>query len=319
MSSQMVSKPLPYLALIAAHVIWGINFVVAKVTLQEFPPQSLGLLRFFFALLLLSPFFLAHTPKGLPKHLRIRIEKKDLPKMVAVGLMIITFNITFFFEGIKRTTAIDAATLTLIIPLISVIAGWIFLKEKVYFFNILGIIAGLLGALFIIGLPQLLLGNFQPEAMLGNFFIILSSVCWVTGAILSRELLKKYPSLIVTSVAFFVGVLTFIVPAIMEYLKDPNWPYQISALGTLGLIYMILLSSISAYFLFEWGLSKTSVAVADLFQYIEPFIATGVAILVLGEHVSFSFAIGAALIALGVYWGTFAKEAHHRLHRYHRH
>ncbi|MCL4365991.1 DMT family transporter, partial [Patescibacteria group bacterium] len=72
MSSQILKKPIPYLVLLFAHLIWGANFVVAKVTLQEFPPMSLAFLRFAFASLLLAPFFLAETKK-------VKIDKKDLP------------------------------------------------------------------------------------------------------------------------------------------------------------------------------------------------------------------------------------------------
>jgi len=81
----------------------------------------------------------------------------------------------------------------------------------------------------------------------------------------------------------------------------------------MGLLYITLLSSISAYFLFEWGLAKTSVTIADLFQYIEPVVAVGVAILVLGELLTFSMVVGIVIIALGVYWGTFARKegVHH--------
>src|SRR3990167_7897815 len=99
MSSQILSKPLPYLALLIAHLIWGANFVVVKITLQEFPPMSLAFLRFSFASLFLAPFFLAETKK-------VKINKKDLPKLITIGILIVALNITFFFEGIKRTTAI---------------------------------------------------------------------------------------------------------------------------------------------------------------------------------------------------------------------
>jgi drug/metabolite transporter (DMT)-like permease len=115
-----------------------------------------------------------------------------------------------------------------------------------------------------------------------------------------------------------VGVITFALPAAREYFLNPNWIYQISPLGMFGLLYMTLLSSISAYFLFEWGLSRTSLVSADLFQYVEPFVASFLAVLILGETISFSFIIGAVLITLGAYWGTFAKERHHKIHRTHR-
>ncbi len=311
MASKILTSPIPYIALLLAHLIWGANFVVAKVTLQEFPMHTLAFLRFAIASLLLAPFFLAETKK-------VNIKKQDLPKLIAVGIFIITFNITFFFAGIQKTTATNASILTLIIPMLSVIIGWIFLREKVYVINLLGIGFGFIGALIILGLPQIFLGNFQPETLLGNLLMIISSISWVIGATLSRQVLKKYPSLIVTAVAFLVGVVTFFLPALREYIVDPGWPDRITHLGLLGLLYMTALSSISAYFLFEWALSRTSLVSADLFQYIEPFVAAALAVTLLGERISFSFVIGAALIALGVYWGTFAKEAHHRKHKYHR-
>lgn len=311
MTSKIFTKPLPYLGLILAHLIWGANFVVAKVTLEEFPPMSLMLLRFALASLLLAPFFFAQKKK-------VKIKKEDLPKLIAIGVFIVTLNITFFFEGIKRTSATDAAILTLIIPITSVLSGWWFLKEKIYLINLLGIALGLVGALIIIGVPQILTGTVSPTILLGNSLIILASISFVVGATISKRILKKYSTLVVTAIAFLVGTVTSFLPASLEYIQNPSWINQVSILGFLGLIYMTLLSSISAYFLFEWGLSKTSVGIADLFQYIEPFVATSLAITILGESLSTSFLIGALLIAAGVYLGTLAKEAHHRQHKAHR-
>lgn len=311
MSSKILTKPWPFLALLLAHLIWGANFVVAKVTLEEFPPMSLALLRFAFASLLLVPFFLAETKKTI-------IKKEDLPKLIAIGILMITLNIAFFFEGIKRTSATDASILTLIIPITSVLFGWWFLKEKVYLINLFGIALGLIGAVIIIGIPQIILGTWSADALIGNLLIILASICFVSGAIISKKVLTKYSSLVVTAIAFLVGTITMFIPASLEYIQNPGWINQVTILGVLGLIYMTLLSSISAYFLFEWGLSKTSVITSDLFQYIEPFVATLLAITILGEKISVSFLIGALLIAAGVYLGTLAKEAHHRHHKAHR-
>lgn len=311
MSSQIIKKPIPYIALILAHLIWGANFVVAKITLQEFPPMSLALLRFALASLLLAPFFLAETKK-------VKIDREDLPKLIAVGVFIIVLNITFFFEGIKRTTAIDASFLTLLIPMMSVLMGWWFLKEKVFLYNLFGIALGFLGAAIIVGLPQIITGTVSPNTLIGNLLIILASISWVLGATISKKLLNKYSSLVITAIAFLVGTVTMFPPAAAEYIKNPSWMDQVTILGVLGLAFMTLLSSISAYFLFEWGLSKTSIIMADLFQYIEPFIATILAVAILGERISSSFLVGGVLIGVGAYLGTLAKEAHHRHHKAHR-
>ncbi len=189
MNSQILKSPLPYLALFLAHSIWGINFVVAKITLHEFPPMSLAFLRFALASLFLAPFFYAYTRKHPDKH--TQIDKKDLPKLIAIGIFIITLNITFFFEGIKRTTVIDASVLFLVSPMLSVLLGWWFLKEKVYLINLGGIFLGLMGALIIIGLPQIITGNFSAEMFMGNILITLSSISWVIGAIIAKGILKK--------------------------------------------------------------------------------------------------------------------------------
>ena len=118
--------------------------------------------------------------------------------------------------------------------------------------------------------------------------------------------------------AFLVGTAAMFIPASLEYFQNPDWMSQVTILGILGLTFMTLLSSISAYFLFEWGLAKTSIATADLFQYLEPIMATILAVAILGEKISDQFLIGAALIAAGAYLGTLAKEAHHRYHKAHR-
>lgn len=311
MSSQILKTPLPYIALIIAHLIWGANFVVAKVTLTEFPPMSLAFLRFALASLLLAPFLYAETKK-------VTIDKKDLPQFILTAILIISLNITFFFEGIKRTSAINASVLTLIIPILSVILGWFFLKEKVGILNLLGIFTAFLGTLIIIGIPEMLLGNFPPREIIGNILILSASITWVWGSIVAKRLLQKYPSQIVTTFAFLVGTLTFFPPAAVEYIQNPGWPNHISVIGIFGLIYMTLLSSISAYFLFEWGLSKTSVISANLIHYIEPFAASILAVLILSENITIEFIMGTILIISGVYLGTMFMGAHHRSHKLHR-
>lgn len=311
MSSSILKSPLPYIALLIAHLIWGANFVVAKITLQEIPPNSLALMRFAFASILLAPFFLAQTRK-------VKIDKQDIPKLIIIGVLIITLNISFFFEGIIRTTVINASVLSLVVPILSVFFGWIFLREKVYIVNLIGIFVGLLGALIIIRLPQLFIGTFSPKEMVGNILIILASLAWVVGSVFSRQLLKKYPSLIVTTAAFLVGTVTFLVPAVNEYVQNPTWIQDVSMLGVLGIIYITILSSISAYFLFEWGLAKTSVFQANILHYVEPFVAAALGITLLGEELSVPLVAGGILIMAGVCLGTMAKEYYHRTHKIHR-
>ncbi len=278
--------------------------MVAKVTLQDFPPSSLAFFRFALALILLLPFFYFQK--------KVKIDKKDLPKLIGIGVMLISLNISFFFAGIAKSSVTNASVLTLSIPIFSVLIGWIFLKEKIYPINLVGTLTCFLGALIVLRVPQMFIGSYSPNELLGNILILLASLSWIGGSVISKQMLQKYPSLVVTGIAFLVGVITFFIPTIREYLQNPAWVQNLSMLSLFGLIYMAVLSSVSAYFLFEWGLNKTSVTQANLLQYIEPFIASALGVALLGEKITTPFVVGLVLILSGVYLGTLAKRHHLR-------
>src|SRR5690349_21336677 len=127
---------LPFLAIFVAHLIWGANFVVVKLALNEFPIMTLAFLRFALAIFLIFP-FLFKLKAGQTK-----IKLEHIPKLLFVGFLLTTVNISLFFEGLARTEAIDSAVLHLLIPMLSLLVGWWFLKEKVYWINIVGIVFG---------------------------------------------------------------------------------------------------------------------------------------------------------------------------------
>lgn len=273
--------------------------------------MSLGFLRYGLACLLITPFLFSLAQKDR------QVKLEHLPKLILGALLVACVNIAFFYMGLKRTSAIDASVLELSIPVISVIAGWWFLKEKIYYANLAGIILSLLGALSVIGIPLLILGNFSSKQLFGNILILGSAVSFVAGSLILKQMLKIYSPLIVTTVTFLTATFAFSIPALIEYIQNPGWILKVSILGIFGLIYITVLSSICAYFLLLWGLKKIPISHANMIQYIEPAVAASLAVPLLGERISFSFIIGTCLIALGVYWGTLGKNSHH--HEHHKH
>ncbi len=307
LSVKSFSHLTPFWALIIANIIWGGTYSISKVTLHEFPVMTLAFLRFALASLLLAPFLVTERTK-------IKIKLQDLPALIGASLGLVTLNIAFFYEGIKRTSTLDASILVLIIPCLSVLIGWRMLKEKIYFINLIGLILSFLGSIIVIGLPLLITGNLTSEVLVGNILIILSGISFVVGALLAKKLLKTYPVLVITATSFIVSTLVFAVPAVNEYLVDPTWISQISLLGVFGLFYIVIFSSIVAYFAYSGAIQKISLSHANLFHYIETVTAAVIAVLFLSERISFSLIIGTCLIILGVYWGTISKIEHHHHH-----
>lgn len=343
MGSGILKTKWPYIALILAHSIWGVNFIIVKLALVEFPPMSLAFFRFLIATILLIPFIIisdeapwTNIRRVLPFIPNLKmlkktstdnlegktakyIDKKDLFRIILVAVFMVGLNIALFFLGMEKTNVISASVLTLIIPITSVIVGWTILREKIYVVNFFGVLAGLLGAIAVLGLPLVPINAGFPVGMtIGNILIILSSLSWVAGAVLSKKLLKKYSTLTLTFMVFAIGTLIFLIPTLNEYFRDPSWISRISFLGIFTLLYTAIASSIAAYFLFQWGMDQVGVAKADLFQFLEPLIAITLGVLVLGDQLRFSFIIGVVLIILGVYWSTLGKDSL-RHPKYHRH
>ena len=289
---------LPILALLSASLIWGATAPIMKWTFQEVPPFTVAFLRFAVASLLIIPF----VAKSL------KIEKKDFGKILAAALLGTTINIIFFFLGLKLTLAINAALIIATIPIFTVLAAAVFLKEKLelkFFFSI-GVAA--IGLVLILGPPIL---TFGPNHLIGGLFLIIATLSWVGFEVLSKKLFLKYKPVTVTSYSIIIGTVTFLPLFVLDLLFiDPGWPARISLQGITGIAYGTLFSSIVAYFSWQWGLSKLAATEAGFFFYLNPISAVLVSIILLGEKVSPLFIAGSTLIAVSLILAEYKRKTH---------
>lgn len=277
------------IALTVASIIWGATAPIMKITLVTIPIFSLALIRFGAASLLLLP-FVAN---------KLSISKEDLPTVVFSGLLGVTTNIGFFFWGLTLTTALNAGIIIASTPIFTLLCARIFLKEKTTINLAIGAILGLLGIAIIIGKDFVNNGfNLSP---LGDLLILLATLAFVFYEILSKKLFKKYNSFTITFYSFAIGALTFLPAAILEWQKDSQWISSLSTAPILGLGYGVLLSSFTAYSLWQWGLSKIEASRVGFFFYIDPVVATIVAVILLAEKITIPFIIGSLLVFLGLF------------------
>lgn len=277
------------LALITVNLIWGAASPIFKLALQNIPPFTLAFFRFFFAMILMLPFAIND----------LVVRRSDWKNLILLSLTGITFNISFFFFGLKYAPSINAPMIASSGPVFLYFLSIFVLHEKPHLKILVGTIISLIGVLIIIGQPLLAIRT-EFTVLLGNLFFLLAMFGAVGHAIFSKEILTKYKPVTITFWSFFIGSLTFLPLFIGENMKQ-NFLTVLDYRGLFGLIFGIILSSFLAYLLFEWGLSRIPAQEIGVYTYIDPVIATLIAIPLLGEKITVLFVLGSILIFFGIY------------------
>lgn len=284
-----------YLLLILTAAIWGVAAPVIKVTVAVLPPFTFLFWRFLLTSLIFLPFFLW----------RVKKEKETLTSLlplIPLGFLGVPATLVFVFLGFERTSAMDGVVIATLAPIFIIIGGVLFLKEKVNRMEQIGLILAVAGTITIVAQPLLENGLFASQNLTGNLLILVSNFIWTAYVLTSKEEFKRHSPFIITAVSFFVGLVT-ILPLVLLEQQENIFNFQslvVERSAFWGLAYMTILSSVVAYFTFQWGLSLIEASEATLFAYLQPIFAAPVALFWLGEKISFPFLLGAAIITLGV-------------------
>lgn len=291
------------LALTASSILWGLSAPIMKLLLAVTPLFLLAFLRFFIA----SIIFLLFRPN-------LRLERKDIPRIAFAAIINISIHIPLFFYGLSLTSVINATMIAAAGPLFTLFLAKEFLKEDVKKNMLIGGFIGL-GGFAIVFLNPLITNGFSIS-LLGNALLFLSTLSWIYYEILLKKMHKKYDAKTLTFYTFFIGsipLLPFALPSfhlIPELLKLPVFLF--------GIIWGILITSLLAFFLWQWGLARLSLSRVGFFSYVDPIVATVAAIIILEETLTYHFVVGALLIFIGLYVAEATIHYPH-FHLYHAH
>lgn len=301
-------KQVAVLALIIANIIWGAASPIFKWSLTNIPLFTLAYLRFFGASILLLPLIFKKD---------LRIEKKDWVHLIGLSLAGITANITFFFFGLKNAPAINAPIIASTGPIFLILSSIVFLHEKPKVKTIIGTLISLVGVVVIIGRP-LLENGFSLSSVAGNLAFVVATLGAVIDVILLKEIAHKYKPIVITWWSFMIGSFSFF-PLFVNDALNQNWLATLDIRGITGLVFGIILSSALAYGLFTWAVGEIAASEVGLFTYIDPVIATVIAIPLLGEVVTPLFIIGAFFVFAGIFVaeGRIHYHPFHKLHSSH--
>ncbi len=284
-------KYLAHLALITVALIYGINYTVAKNVLDgEFlTPKGFIFLRIGTGALL----FIILQSLIVRKWVKV----KDLPLIALCGLTGTAINQLCFFEGLSLTTPIHASLIMLTIPFVVLLLSVIFLKNKMTLIQLLGIVIGAIGAgvLIIYGKES----GSGTNVALGDFLVFINASSYAIYLLLVKDLLKKYDPITVISYVFMFGFL-FVLPITIGDLQDVDWS-GFSKSVWWAIAYVLLFTTFFAYLLNIYALNSISPMVVSAYVYLQPLVASTVALITAKEFFSWEKPIAGILIFLGVF------------------
>jgi len=306
----MPKRTSAYVYLLGANMLWGFASPILKFTLGALSPFTFLSYRFFLAAIF-ALFYIAIAKPKLPKKF------SDYFYLLIYGFVSVPLALSFLFLGLKNSTVLELGLIGAIGPLLIVIGGAFFFKEKVSNYEKLGILIAVLGTLATI-LAPIFIGE-SGVSLSGNVLLLLFLLADSAGILMAKSFSKKYDPLLMVNFAFIIAAVVTI--PFTFYLEGSE--YIFSSLISLefkyhlGVIYMAFLSGTLAYLLFLKGEKLIDAGQASLFFYLHPIFAFPLAIFWLGEKITPTFIVGAVTIAIGVYIAE--RKAKRRKAKHHPH
>ncbi len=289
------SKKTPWIAILEvtlAVIAWGGSFVATKYSLRYVQPVTVIWLRFAMGIPILA------LATGLRKQFQV-VSRQDLLYFAVTGFIGITFHQWLQSTALETTQASTTAWIVATIPMFSALLGWLFLKERLWLLQILGIFLAAAGVLVVVtngDFQKIITGHFGS---IGDLLVLISAPNWAIFSVISRRGLRKYPAaLMMTYVMLFGWLFTsFHFVLAKGYADIPRLAWD----GWLGVAFLGIVCSGLAYIFWYDALQALPVAQAGAFVYLEPLVTVLVAAMILGEPLLGASLVGGAIILTGVW------------------
>jgi drug/metabolite transporter (DMT)-like permease len=274
-----------------AAVLFGASVVAVRVAVQDIPPLSLAVLRFGQAALLLVGVLLVAAPRLL------RVQRRSLPLLVVLGVVMFTLFPLTFNAGLRWTEASRGALMLASMPLWSVWLARRVAGERLSARQLLGVVVSVLGiALAFVEPGSTIRGG--ALALLGDGLLLLTALLGAVYGVLAKRALTRDPAVTVTAYAMLFGGALLVPAALAEGL--------VPVLGRLDgrllalVVFLAVPGGALAFLLWTSALSRLTPTQVAVYVNLNPVVAALLGIWLLGERRNVAFALGFAAVVAGV-------------------
>lgn len=293
-SNEMKNKTIyATLAALMAQIIFGFSFMSTKIALNYASPITVIADRYIVA-------FLGLTAVMIFTKCKIKITK-NIWKLILMSLFQPVLYFLFESYGIEMTTSAFSSVMISLIPVVSMISGIIFLKEKPsglqYVFTFLSVLG-----VCILALAGKADGTVTTLGIVLLSGAVLSSVAYNTA---SRKISREFSTIERTYAMTVIGLVVFLGISVIENIQSlQNIVIHFRKPAFLmAILYLGIVSSVVAFLLLNYANTYLPVAKTTVFSNITTVVSVIASVIFLDERLTLEMVISTIMIVIGV-WGV---------------
>ncbi|MBN2245237.1 MAG: DMT family transporter, partial [Candidatus Aminicenantes bacterium] len=278
---------LPVLSGMIVSIVFGLSFMVTRGALSSLKPLQLIGFRFILAALILT--VLRYT--GL---IHVNLRKKNLQPLFLLAFFQPVLYFLFETMGIQWTSASEAGMMIGLIPVVTVLLEIPFFKTFPSWKQFLSILLSVSGIFFIFFMQ----GNIEITGNIRGILCLFGAI--LSGSlynIFSKKSSSSFSPLEITYFMMWVGALIFNILSLGQSIADKTLSEYLAPLAQpevwVAISYLGILSSVLAFFLLNYMLSKTQPSQTATYVNLTTVIAILGGVLFRGEAFAWYQAVGA--------------------------
>ncbi len=273
------------------YTIFGFSFLFSKKALMIASPFMLLAVRFCVAFLILNLLLLTGKFK-------LRFKGKSIKLLLLLGLVQPVLYFILENLGVKLLATSFVGIIVSLVPVTSMLLGFLFLRETVRPFQIVCSVLSIFGvALTTVG------QNFSGSTVFGFLAIIGAVAATSVYNVVSRKISAEFSSFERTYAMFGLGSIVFAGVALMQGVADPASLIAplLDAGFWVSILFLSALSSVAAFLMLNYAMTYISVAKTAIFANVTTIISIVAGVLLLRENFGIYQLIGSLVIIVCVY------------------
>jgi drug/metabolite transporter (DMT)-like permease len=280
--------------LVLANVLWSLNYATTKYAFERWNPLAFSGVRFAAAGLAMAAIVLKLEGS-------LRIDRRDVPRVVLAGATGIFLNQLTFNYALDYTAAANVALLLGASPAFTAAFVVALGHERVRPLHWLALGVSLSGVALVVQGGS----GLEGFSLRGDLLAIGAAVTWAAYSVMLRPLFGRYSAMRLSTLMIIVGAV-LMAPLSVRQMAAQDFG-SIGALRYGSLLYSAIFPLVVTNVLYFGALRRVGAARATLFMYLQPFLGALFAALLLGEHIAVVQVVGGVVIVGGVALGRLGR------------